>query len=113
MGHRAMRMRFLDMEPEEIFKGATEGDERCVEFKKLWHRALAAATATSIHQAGPGKFYITGFNQRFVDLPLLTDYMHQMVKMSPLQNYSLELVPGSDEIYVTGAGVTAELMTGF
>jgi glucokinase len=113
MGHRAMRMRFLDMEPEEVFAAAKEGDERCLEFKKLWHRALAAATATSIHQAGPGKFYITGFNLRFVDKPLLTDYMTQMVKMSPLQNYSLELVSESDEIYVIGAGVSAEQMSGF
>ena len=29
---------------------------------RLWHRALAAATASSIHMEGPGKFYITGPN---------------------------------------------------
>ena len=28
-------------------------DQRCLEFKRLWHKALAAATATSIHMAGP------------------------------------------------------------
>jgi glucokinase len=113
MGQRAMRMRFLDLEPEEVFALAKEGDERCVEFKKLWHRALAAATATSIHQAGPGKFYITGFNQRFVDTPMLTEYLHQMVKMSPLQNYAIEVVAESDELYVVGAGVAGEQMAGF
>jgi len=111
MGHRAMRMRFLDMEPEEVFEAAKSGDERCLEFKKLWHRALAAATATSIHQAGPGKFYVTGFNLRFVDMPMLTDYMQQMVKMSPLQNYSVEPVHESDDVYVIGAGVAAEHTT--
>ena len=56
MGHRAMRLRFLDMEPEEVFEAAKEGDARCLDFKKLWHKALAAATATSIHLRGPGKF---------------------------------------------------------
>jgi predicted NBD/HSP70 family sugar kinase len=113
MGHRAMRLRFMDMEPDEVFAAAKNGDERCLEFKKLWHRALAAATATSIHQAGPGKFFVTGFNVRFVDLPLLTDYLQQMVKMGPLQNYSVELVPASDETDVIGAGVAAEHMSGF
>ena len=54
MGHRAMRLRFLDLEPEEVFENANEGDARCVEFVKLWHRALAAATASSIHMDGPG-----------------------------------------------------------
>ena len=73
LGHRAMRLRFLDREPEEIFAAAKSGpnsnpDPRCVEFALLWHRALAAATATSIHLEGPGKFYITGMNARFVNL---------------------------------------------
>ena len=62
MGHRAMRLRFLDLEPDEIFENAKRGDPRCVEFVKLWHAALAAATANSIHLAGPGKFFISGFN---------------------------------------------------
>ena len=60
MGHRAMRLRFLDMEPEEVFAAAKKGDARCLEFKRLWHKALAAATATSIHMAGPGKFFLAG-----------------------------------------------------
>ena len=42
MGHRAMRLRFLDMEPEEVFEAAKQGDARCLEFKRLWHKALAA-----------------------------------------------------------------------
>jgi glucokinase len=49
MGQRAMRLRFMDLEPEEIFEHAKRGEARCVDFVKLWHRALAAATATSIH----------------------------------------------------------------
>jgi glucokinase len=108
MGHRAMRLRFLDLEPDEVFAAAKEGDARCLEFKKLWHRALAAATASSIHMAGPGKFFLTGFNVGFVDLAMLRDYMGQMVKMSPLQGYSMEVVRDLPETQVIGAAISAE-----
>src|SRR5260370_16177901 len=57
--------------------------------------------------AGPGKFFLTGFNVRFVDLPMLKDYLQQMVKMSPLQSYSLEIVEDTPEIRVIGAAVLA------
>jgi predicted NBD/HSP70 family sugar kinase len=108
MGHRAMRLRFLDMEPEEVFEAAKSGDARCLEFKKLWHKALAAATATSIHLRGPGKFFVAGFNVRFLDIPLLKDYLHTMVKMSPLQSYSIEIVEDDQETRIIGAAVSAE-----
>jgi glucokinase len=108
MGHRAMRLRFLDMEPEEVFEAAKTGDPRCVEFKRLWHKALAAASATTIHMAGPGKIFISGFNARFLELPMLKDYLQQMVKMSPLQGYSLEVVEDKPEVRVIGASVVAE-----
>ena len=108
MGHRAMRLRFLDMEPEEVFAAAKAGDPRCVSFKRLWHKALAAATSTTVHMAGAGKFFITGFNARFVDMPMLKDYLHQMIKMSPLQSYSLEIVEDDPVVRVIGAAVTAE-----
>ncbi len=109
MGHRAMRLRFLDMEPEEVFEAANRRtDARCVEFKQLWHKALAAATATSIHQAGARRFFITGYNVRFLDLKMLKDYLHQMVKMSPLQNYSVEIVEDNQMARVVGAAVAAE-----
>jgi len=107
MGHRAMRLRFLDLEPDEVFENARQGDSRCVDFVKYWHRALAAATATSIHMAGPGKFFLTGRHARHVDLNRLNGYLHDMVKMSPLQGYVFETVPGGDEIAVIGAGVNA------
>ena len=107
MGNRAMRLRFLDMEPDEVFDNAHKGDPRCVEFVKLWHGALAAATASSIHLGGPGKFFITGFNAKHVDINLLHQYLTGMVKMSPLQGYVLEVVPGGDEIAVIGAAVNA------
>jgi predicted NBD/HSP70 family sugar kinase len=107
MGHRAMRLRFLDMEPEEVFDAAKAGDPRCLDFKKLWHKALAAATASSIHLRGPGKFFLAGFNVRFVDMGMLKDYLHQMVKMSPLQSYSIEIVQDDDETRVIGAAVSA------
>ncbi len=119
MGHRAMRLRFLDMEPEEVFEAARIdpvtgqcGDLRCLEFKRLWHKALAAATATSIHMAGTGKFFLTGFNVRFVDLPMLKDYLQQMVKMSPLQSYSVEIVADDAHTRVIGAAVSAEQAAG-
>ena len=107
MGHRAMRLRFLDLEPEEIFEQANEGEARCVDFVRLWHRALAAATASSIHMEGPGKFYITGPNARFLNLGMLHQYMHEMVKMSTLQEYVFEILPCGYEIAIIGAVVTA------
>jgi len=107
MGNRAMRLRFLDMEPDEVFENAHRGDHRCVEFVKLWHAALAAATANSIHLAGPGKFFVSGFNARHLDVNLLNQYLHEMVKMSPLQGYVTEIVSGGDEIAVIGAAVNA------
>jgi glucokinase len=107
MGHRAMRLRFLDMEPDEIFEHAHHGDARCVEFLKLWHRALAAGTANSIHLAGPGKFFISGFNAKHLELNLLNQYLQEMVKMTPLQGYVFEVVSGGDEIAVIGAAVNA------
>ena len=60
--------------------------------------------------AGPGKFFVTGLNVGFVDLPMLKDYVQQMVKMSPLQGYSLEAVeviagdPGDRSGDLSGAG---------
>ena len=108
MGHRAMRLRFLDMEPEEVFEAAQAGDARCLEFKRLWHKALAAATANSIHMTGPGRFFLAGFNVRFLEMPMLKDYLQQMVKMSPLQSYSIEIVPDDTETRVIGAAVSAE-----
>ncbi|AFL86654.1 transcriptional regulator/sugar kinase [Terriglobus roseus DSM 18391] len=107
MGHRAMRLRFLDMEPEDVFEAADKGDARCIEFKKLWHKALAAGTASSIHMSGAGKFYLTGYNVRFVELPLLNHYVQQMVRMSPLQAFSIEIRPENLEMMVVGAAVIA------
>ena len=115
MGHRAMRLRFLDMEPDEVFEAANrreKPDPRCLEFKQLWHKALAAATATAIHQAGASKFYLTGYNIRFLELNLLRQYLHDMVKMSPLQSYSVEIVPEDQAARVLGAAVAAEQAVG-
>jgi len=107
MGHRAMRLRFLDLEPEEIFENARNGDQRCREFVDLWHRALAAATASFIHLAGPGRFYFTGINVDFLELPLLRTHIESMVKLSPLQSFSLEILPPDDKTAVVGVGVSA------
>jgi predicted NBD/HSP70 family sugar kinase len=111
MGLRAMRLRFLDLEPEEVFQQARGGDPRCGDFLKLWHRALAAATANVVHVDGPGKFFITGPSARFVRPDLLHAYLHEMVKMSPLQDNTLEVVSTSDEVAVIGAAVSASRAT--
>jgi glucokinase len=108
LGHRSIRLRFMDLEPEEVFANARSGDARCSEFLTPCHRALAAATATSIHMDGAGQFYITGPNAKFIDIGLLDRYVHEMVKMSPLQGSRFEMIPTSDEVGVIGAAVNAE-----
>jgi predicted NBD/HSP70 family sugar kinase len=108
LGYRAMRLRFLDMEPEEVFANAKAGDQRCADFVLRCHRALAAASATSIHMAGPGPFYLTGPNAGFLDAGLLDRIVHDMVKMSPLQGSRFEMIPENDELGVIGAAVNAE-----
>lgn len=108
LGHRSMRLRFLDIEPEEVFANARTGDARCSEFVTLAHRALAAAAATSIHMDGPGQFYITGPNAKFIDIALLDRFVHEMVKMSPLQGSRFEVVPTGDEVGIIGAALNAE-----
>lgn len=107
MGNRAMRMRFLDMEPEEVFAAAQDGGKSASDFVKVWHRALAAATATSVHLDGPGRFYIAGPNAEFVDLSLLSSYLQEMVKMSPLQGSFFEIVPTSQDLALIGAAVSS------
>jgi len=107
MGTRAMRKRFLDMEPDEVFLNAKAGDERCAQFARLWHRALAAGTANSVHISGPGRFFITGPNARFIDVELLSRYVYEMVKMSPLQGSVFEVTPVDDQTAIIGAAVNA------
>jgi glucokinase len=107
VGHRSMRLRFLDMEPDEVFAAAREGDARCSAFVKNWHRALAAGSATSIHLDGPGKFFITGPNAKYVDLGLVGQYIHEMVKMSPLQGSLFETIAISHDLAIIGAAVNA------
>ena len=111
LGYRAMRLRFLDLEPEEVVANARDGDARCSEFVTLCHRALAAATATSIHMDGPGQFYITGANAKFIDTAMLDRFVHEMVKMSPLQGSRFEVIPSNDELGIIGAAVNAERAT--
>ena len=111
LGRRSMRMRFMDLEPDEVFENARAGDARCKDFVMLCHRALAAATATSIHMEGPGTFFITGPDTKFIDIGLLDRLLHEMVKMSPLQGSRFELVPTSDEMGIIGAAVNADRAT--
>jgi glucokinase len=112
LGHRAMRLRFLDMEPDEVFAAAKKGDRRCREFVELSHRALAAATASQIHLEGPGRFYYTGRDIQRLDITLLKQYLYEMIKMSPLQSYTAEILPEDSALAVIGAGVAAVLANG-
>jgi hypothetical protein len=43
---------------------------------------------------------------------MLKDYLHQMVKMSPLQSYMLEIVDDDETVRVIGAAVAAEHAVG-
>jgi glucokinase len=43
---------------------------------------------------------------------MLKEYLHQMVKMSPLQSYSLEVVEDNQTTRVVGAAVAAEQAVG-
>ena len=40
---------------------------------------------------------------------MLNQYMTEMVKISPLQGYVFEIVPGGNEIAILGAAVAAQL----
>ncbi len=62
--------------------------------------------------SGPGKFFITGVNANFVNLSLLNEYLHEMVKLSPIQSYTVEIVPGGEAFALIGAAVTAAQAAG-
>ena len=56
MGHRAMRLRFLDMEPEEVFVAARHGDHRACEFREAlasgrWPPAPPTASISTVRAA--------------------------------------------------------------
>jgi glucokinase len=102
LGMRSMRLRFLDLEPDEIF---ASHEPRALDFVQFWHRALAAATASSLHLEGPGRFYLTGPNARFVRPGLLYQYVDEMVKMSSLQDYVFEVVAECHELAIIGSTV--------
>jgi glucokinase len=108
VGGRAMRLRFLDREPDEVFADAKTGDERCSAFVATWHRALAAAMATSVHLDGPGRLFLAGPNARFVELNPLNRFLHDMVTLSPVQGSAVEIVDAGDETAIIGAAVHAE-----
>jgi hypothetical protein len=38
---------------------------------------------------------------------MLSEYLHEMVKLSPLQGYSVEVVTGGESVAVIGAAVNA------
>jgi len=70
---------------------------------------LAAATASSVHFDGPGRFYLAGPNCDFVDIGLVSEYLQDMVKMSPLQGSLFEIVPTSHDLALIGAAVSSRV----
>ena len=60
---------------------------------------------------GPGLFFVTGPDVRFIDIGLLDRLLHEMVKMSPLQGSRFEVIPTSDEMGIIGAAVNADRAT--
>ena len=109
MGHRAMRLRFMDMEPEEIFANAKNGRPA---LRRLRQALAPRARRRHRHLHPPRRprpLLLTGLNISFLDLALLKQYLWDMVKMSPLQSYSVESIPETPEIAVIGAGTAAEL----
>ena len=113
MGHRAMRLRFLDMEPEESLC-RRQNRRRAL---RGFCAALASRPGRSHgqlhpHGAAPDASTLPASTSRFLDLKLLQHYLQQMVKMSPLQSYMLEVVPMSDAMAVTGAAVMASQAAG-
>ena len=44
---------------------------------------------------------------RFVDVPLLSQYLQEMVKMSSLQGSLFEVITTSDETAIVGAAINA------
>ncbi len=108
VGLRSIRLRFLDREPEQVFESAKNGDEQAHAFAMLWHRALAAATASCIHLDGPGEFFITGAGSRFVNIELLSQHLDSMVGMSALQGSKFTIISQTERIGVLGAAVNAQ-----
>jgi hypothetical protein len=60
---------------------------------------------------GPGMFFVSGPEVKFIDIGLLDRLLHEMVKMSPLQGSRFEVVPTSDEMGIIGAAVNADHAT--
>ena len=50
---------------------------------------------------------MAGPKETFIDASCWDRYLHEMVKMSPLQGSALELVQTSDETAIIGAAVNA------
>ena len=56
---------------------------------------------------GRGGSTITGHDIQRLELPRLKEHLYEMVKMSPLQSYNVEVLPEDPSLGVIGAGVAA------
>ena len=57
---------------------------------------------------GPGRLFVAGPNARFVELNPLNRYLHDMVKLSPVQGSAIEIVDAGDETAIVGAAIHAQ-----
>ena len=107
MGHRAMRLRFLDMEPEEIFAAARHGDTRAVGFLQT---LAPRAGGGRRHQHSPGRsgpLLHRRPERGFRRSQSAGGYLQDMVKMSPLQGSYFEIVRNSHDLALIGAATAS------
>ncbi len=111
MGHRAMRLRFLDWSRTKYFAAREKGRPAVCGFRALVAPALGGGHRLEIHLEGTGRFYFTGRDIQRLELPRLKQHLYEMIKMSPLQNYTVEVLPEDPALAVIGAGVAALIET--
>jgi glucokinase len=68
MGHRAMRLRFMDMEPDEVFAAAKKGDKRCHPVRRAVAQGAGGGDRDPDPPGGTGRFYFTGAISTALDL---------------------------------------------
>ena len=98
MGHRAMRLRFLDMEPEEVFAAARHNDARAAEFVSSGTARWPPAPPTASTATAPAASTWPGPMPISSTCACSAGYLQDMVKMSPLQGSYFEIVHTSHDL---------------
>ena len=94
MGHRAMRLRFLDLEPEEVFDRARRGRPALRRFRSaLASRAGGSLGDQHSSRGSRASSLFPDGTRGFVKVGMLSQYLQEMVTMSPLQGSVFEVIP--------------------